>query len=254
MKVNINSILGKPTFLYEKFQNKIKIKNKKEIMDPKYWPENWVKIFYKAYPRLKEIKLGAPALPSSISLRSSLLNRQSTREFSQKPITRKKLSSLLYFSTGLNKVNNAKHITRFYPSAGSRFPIECYLVALNCNIPSGVYHYNVKCHSLEQLRILTSFEFDNYFSQDWIKNSSAIFLLSAIFNRNTIKYGNRGYRLTLIESGHIGQNISLVATALNMGYCPIGGFLDDNLNELLDLDGLDESIIYAFALGELITS
>jgi len=64
-----------------------------------------------------------------------------------------------------------------------------------------------------------------------------------------VKYKDRGYRYIFIEAGHLGQNISLVAKNLNLSTCAIGGFIDEELNNLLDIDSQKESVIYIFAVG-----
>ena len=74
-------------------------------------------------------------------------------------------------------------------------------------------------------------------------------LISAVFNRTVIKYRDRGYRLILIEAGHLGQNISVVSAALGIKSCALGGFIDDKCNEILDLEKEKESVIYIFACG-----
>ncbi len=64
-----------------------------------------------------------------------------------------------------------------------------------------------------------------------------------------IKYKERGYRYILFEAGHLGQNIYLVSKALGLKCCAIGGFDDDKFHELLDIDGDNEAVLYAFAMG-----
>jgi SagB-type dehydrogenase family enzyme len=57
------------------------------------------------------------------------------------------------------------------------------------------------------------------------------------------------YRLALVEAGHVAQNVCLVATGLGLGVCPLAGYVDDALNDLLGLDGVDETVVYALAVG-----
>lgn len=74
-------------------------------------------------------------------------------------------------------------------------------------------------------------------------------LLTAMFRRTIYKYGNRGYRFILTESGHLLQNIALLSTSYGMGTCDIGGYEDDEINEMLGIDGMTESVIGEVALG-----
>jgi SagB-type dehydrogenase family enzyme len=63
-----------------------------------------------------------------------------------------------------------------------------------------------------------------------------------------MKYSDRGYRFALIEAGHAAQNLSLIAEALKLKCCSIGGFLDDELADILELSG-DELALYGIALN-----
>ena len=49
--------------------------------------------------------------------------------------------------------------------------------------------------------------------------------------------------------GHLGPNVYLAATALGLGPCGIGAFVDDQLNRLLGVDGRDEATVYLLAIG-----
>jgi nitroreductase len=42
----------------------------------------------------------------------------------------------------------------------------------------------------------------------------------------------------------------LAATAQNLGTVAIGGFIDDELNRFLDIDGLNEAALYLLAFGK----
>ena len=63
------------------------------------------------------------------------------------------------------------------------------------------------------------------------------------------KYGKLGYRYILLEAGHIGQNMYLVSEALGLKCCALGGTRDENLEKLIDIDGVTEAVVYGFAVG-----
>jgi len=42
----------------------------------------------------------------------------------------------------------------------------------------------------------------------------------------------------------------LTATAMKLGVVSIGSFYNDALNQLLDIDGVDEAIVYLIAVGK----
>jgi SagB-type dehydrogenase family enzyme len=86
-------------------------------------------------------------------------------------------------------------------------------------------------------------------NQDWISKSNVIFLITSVFLRNQTKYGERGLRHIFLEGGHLAQNVYLIGASLNLKVCAIGGFVDDRINKILDIDGEDEGIIYVLAVG-----
>ena len=142
---------------------------------------------------------------------------------------------------------------RVSPSAGARYPLEIYPLIFSAkDLDCGIYHYNVKSHSLE---LLKKGDFKSQFfkcvGQDMILKCSMLIVISAIFNRTKDKYGERGYRYVLLDAGHLAQNAYLIATRLSLGCCTIGGFLDNEINKLLKIDGLTESSIYLIAIGTL---
>ena len=64
-----------------------------------------------------------------------------------------------------------------------------------------------------------------------------------------VKYGERGYRFALLECGHIAQNLLLAAEAEGLAAVPIGGFVDDMINDLMGLDGVSEAVVYVVLAG-----
>ncbi len=250
-KFDIDKLLNKPTTPIEKYHQKSKMYFfAADNLDPKKWPKDWKIIRYKGYGRLDEIKLPKPLTNIKSSFSSILVKRKSIREFVTKPMALSDLSTLLYYSAGINRTDRKNAIRRFYPSAGARFPLEAYIVAQNIkNLPKGLYHYYIKNYSLEQLLALKDRKILSSFNQSFIEKSAAILIITAVFNRNTAKYGDRGYRHILIEAGHLGQNVYLLSSALELGCCAIGGYIDDEINKLLDIDGINESVIYVLAIG-----
>lgn len=228
--------------------SKIGVKGDKSI---KIFKNSYValKIHYKTYPRFKKIRLGKTLRASELE---RLLKRRKTRRvFSNNPISLKGISHLLYYSCGISDRTNER---RMYPSAGARYPIETYVCVKNTpKMSPGLYHYNVKDNALEFLlkdRNLVSFK-KCLVKGAAPKKATVFIILSAMFNRNYAKYTERGYRYSLIESGHIGQNISIISEEFGFGCCAVGGFIDDKINEYLDVDPSKEAVVYVLCLGKL---
>lgn len=201
----------------------------------------------KTYPLAQKIRLPPPC-ELNTKLLQVLTDRSSASNFSASAPALEGLSTLLRWACGQNP-RQAR--MRTYPSAGRLYPVECYiLVDTIVACPPGIYHYQPRDHSLE---VLPSdlWSPGNLFMADprLLAGAAAFIVLSAVIARSWAKYGERGYRFALLEAGHIGQNLCLLATALSIGILALGGALEPNLETLLDLDGVNETIIYAFALG-----
>jgi SagB-type dehydrogenase family enzyme len=141
-----------------------------------------------------------------------------------------------------------------YPSAGARYPIETYICVKDTpELVPGLYHYNVKENALEfLLKDKNLVALKKCFVKDMLpKRTVMVIILSAMFNRNYTKYTERSYRYSLIECGHIGQNICLLSEKLGIDCCAIGGFIDDKINDYLDVEPSTEAVLYVFALGKI---
>lgn len=208
----------------------------------------------KAYPTSSKIKL-KKTKDSNIKLIDAIHKRRSQRNFLAKEVKLADLSSILIESAGINgkvSVNEKEVLVRAYPSGGALYPLELYVVANNVSgLEKGIYHYNVKDNSLEKLELFKKGDFSKKYeiSDQFINDAPVTILVSAMFHRTTYKYGNRGYRFILMEVGHMLQNISLLSVANGLGSCEVGGYEDDELNNLLKIDGITEAVVGEIALG-----
>jgi SagB-type dehydrogenase family enzyme len=86
--------------------------------------------------------------------------------------------------------------------------------------------------------------------QDFLAEAGVCLVISGLFQRARWKYRERTYRYVLIEVGHLGQNLYLMAQALGLGACTIGAFRDEAVNALLGLDGVEEAALYLVTIGQ----
>ena len=184
-------------------------------------------------------------------LRETLQYRRSCRQFGKSGLSVKDLSMLLWASQGITG-RAGNYSFRTAPSAGALYPVETYLSVQNVEtINAGFFHFQPAEFCLEKL----SAEFFGNkvakaaLGQSFLAKAGVVFIWSAILRRNFSKYGHRGMRYILMDAGHICQNLLLAAEALGLGACPVAAFYDDELNELLGLDGTEESVIYLAAVG-----
>lgn len=172
-------------------------------------------------------------------------------ELGGQALDNRELSLLLRYSVGITEENSFK---RASPSGGMRYPIETYILAKNSSrtLPAGLYHYGVKNHELHCLwaHDFSDSELRAFFIFPEAVRASAYLFLTAVFDRSFKKYGERSYRMALQESGHIAQNVCLIGDTLGLRTLPVGGTNDEAIESLLDVDGVNESVIYALAVGK----
>lgn len=217
------------------------------------WPKEWRTVSYKTYPRLPMVILSH--IEPADRFFQILRKRQTARNFeSVTSMSLEEASLFLKYSCGnIERAPDGKTRRRAQASGGARFPIEVYAWVLHGDerIKPGLYHYNVLEHALDILweKKFSDEEVRDCFVFDWIQEVNIVFFMTAVFQRTQMKYGERGYRYILIEAGHIGQNMYLVAEALGLKCCALGGTHDEKIERLLDIDGTTESLVYAVAVG-----
>jgi SagB-type dehydrogenase family enzyme len=192
---------------------------------------------------------------------SLLKNRRSCKTFSAETMEFQELSNLLAWSAGITKqvtvsngeVQGESLNFRSYPSGGGLYPCETYVIALNIEgLNEGIYHYNNHQHGLDPVD--TEFDIKQLercmLAETVINDIGCIVVVTSVFERTVTKYGDRGYRLSLLEAGHLMQNILLSATAQNLGSLSWGGFHDNALAKLLKSDVISEPPVHTALIGK----
>ena len=202
---------------------------------------------YKSYRLAKQTALAEPqTLP--VYLDDLILQRRSVRKFAARSVEVDDLATQL--GLGYRIVGER---FRPIPSGGALYPLEIYPIALNvADLADGFYHYNPHHHALELLSSAPPLPaLENIFLPDTLPADVAyLFAICGVLPRNRFKYGDLGYRLMLLEAGHLAQNIILVAEAQGLATLPICGFYDDRMHDYLAVDGVDEVCLYVIAIGK----
>ena len=181
---------------------------------------------YKQYPSAPKVRLPPPEHESEASLWEIIGRRRSVRDFKNKSITKSELSQLLWAAQG---ISDKEFGFRTAPSAGALYPVETYLVVNFVeDIDPGIYHYSVETHELD---LLMSGDFRIRIAHSALDQGIA-------------------YRYVYLDAGHIAQNVALAAVAMNLGSCQVGALYDDEANDLLGVDGTEESVIYMTVIGK----
>lgn len=201
---------------------------------------------HKSYPRMPRITLPTPQ-PLSIPLDTAITTRRSFNAAkSLGPMNQNELGTLL--GVALGKADRPPF--RHYPSGGTLFPVESYLIgSVVEGMAPGVFHYNPSLHALEHLwNVANGFSTEDITTTQSAPLGSMVLVFTAVWERSSAKYGDLAYLHASIESGHMAQNLLLVSTALGIDARPIAGFDDDLVRKLLDLDE-SEQPLYAILLA-----
>jgi len=206
---------------------------------------------YKQYPDTPRIPLPEPENHGGPPIWEILKSRRSRRNFAQKPISLDSLSQIIWACQGITRQLAGTGL-RTAPSAGALYPVETYLAVNHVSeLAQGIYHYPVHRHALERLK---EGDYRKQISkaaldQKMCGEAAAVFIWTGIFERSMWKYRQRAFRYIYLDAGHIAQNLALAAQALGLGSCQIAALYDEEVNQILGVDGQAESVLYMSALG-----
>lgn len=208
----------------------------------------------KSFYGKKVIPMPEPTQMSEYSIEEVIARRRSLRHYTGQPVDLQTISNILHYSYGITgRLKNTGLHLRAVPSGGGLYPVDIYM-AVNYvdGLNTGIYYYDPFVHRLTQVNDKdmshTSKEISGYSSM--LDQASVTFILSANFWRNQWKYHERGYRVILLDCGHVAQNIHLMCTAYNLASCCVMGFVDNEVDEMLELDGVLEHSMYLITAGQ----
>lgn len=192
-----------------------------------------------------------------MSLQEAIEKRRSLRKYSDTPLSQDELSFLLWSASWSRdfRSNERMEVTfRNVPSAGSRHPLETFVDLRRVSgFKPGLYYY----HPIKHCLVLVNDDpatqeaiLEGCFRQEMIQSSAVNFIFTAVPYRTGWRYGQRGYRYLYLDAGHVGQNLHLAAEAIGSGACMIGAYMDEAMNEVLNIDGIEEFVIYIAAVGK----
>lgn len=202
------------------------------------------------------VLLPLPRVISEMRVEEAILLRRSIRDFTDDPIRLDHLSMILWSAYGVTETTFG---LRAVPSAGGTYPLEIYvvvgekgvIVGNNTYIPPGVYKYKSFKHILTIVRTgdLRAELSTAALGQEWVREAPVSVVICAVYERTVTRYGVRGReRYVPMEVGHSGQNIYLMATALDYGAVVVGAFYDDQVKSIIRA-APDETPMYIVPIG-----
>lgn len=201
-------------------------------------------------PMNDKIKLPEPKYDSNTSVERALLERRSVRAYKKGALTLNEVSQLLWAAQG---ITDSRAMFRTSPSAGALYPLDVYLVIGAVEgVANGVYKYRPQQHKLVKVRNgdVRNELASAALGQSSVGEGAIVMVFSAVYERTTQKYGNRGIRYVHMEAGHAAQNVFLQAVSLDLGMVVVGAFRDDQVRKILNLSDYERPL-YIVPIGNL---
>jgi len=226
-------------------------------LEPAIWQEDWSiePRPFKSYTTADSIELPREFEPFTLPILDAIA-APGPRQSSATP-SRDILARICLLSNGILKTGG--HGTgrvieyRAAGGTGARYHVELYLVTGDLpGLDAGVYHYDAKDHTLRVLRRgdYRAALAEATAGEPSVANAPAVLISTSTFWRNAWRYKARAYRHVLWDTGTTVSNILAVAAASEVSTKVVMGFVEDEVNGLLGVDGERESTICLIPLGQ----
>jgi SagB-type dehydrogenase family enzyme len=193
-------------------------------------------------------------------------NRRSSRVFSGDSMELTDLATVLHAAAGITHEGVGRAIDRpaeyrFHyrgvPSSGGLYSVDCYCLALRVDgLPAGVYRYLPFTHEITRVGaepagrhdLVRPFWQEEAAGIDYGKLAAALLFVGNP-HKLTRKYGERGVRYMLIETGMLAYAANLAATALGWGTLDYQSYDDPAMEQCVELHDSQRYVLHSLLLG-----
>ena len=167
------------------------------------------------------------------------------------------LAELLFLSAGITRQRKHPGGEIYFRAAactGALYEVELYVVCGTlADLEAGVYHFSPAEFALRKLRAgdYRSVLRDATGAETALTHAPVTILCTCTYWRNAWKYQARTYRHFGWDNGTLLANLLAVATALGMPAKVVCGFVDAEVNRLLDIDAEREVAFSLVTLGHV---
>ena len=212
---------------------------------------------FKIYPKIEAIPLPRDVPQTGVAALSSVCVSSvcvSSAQAESVPDLQD-LARVLFFSVGITKERAFQGGTMYFRAAactGALYEIELYVVTGDLKgLDAGVYHFNPADVSL---RLLRKGDFRGNLAhatamQAAVAHAPAIVVCTGTYWRNAWKYQARTYRHFGWDNGTLLANLLAVSAASGLPAEIVLGFMDAEVNALLDLDTRREVSLCLVPIG-----
>jgi len=209
---------------------------------------------FKIYPEIESFPLSRDVSQTGVAALSAISEPVPMSPADSMP-TLQDLARLLYFSAGITKqraYGGGEIYFRAAACTGALYEIELYVVTGDLpGLDAGVYHFNPADVSLQLLR---KGNFRGNLAQATamepaVAHAPATIICTGTYWRNAWKYQARTYRHFGWDGGTLLANMLAVSTASGLPAEIVLGFVDIEVNRLLDLDTRREVSLCLVPIG-----
>jgi SagB-type dehydrogenase family enzyme len=205
-------------------------------------------------PRFDNLRATDPPLTAAIE------SRRSQRHHGRAAITAEQVGDLLYRTARVRRLAAGVpddpwgYTDRPYPSGGDAYELELYVSVDDCaGLARGVYHYDPLGHRLEAVHA------DRMAAEELLgaariaagasTTPPVLISIAARFRRLSWRYEGLAYRLLLLNTGTLLQNLYLVCAAMRLAPCAIGTVSIETAARALGTDWRVEPCVAQFMVG-----
>ena len=209
---------------------------------------------FKIYPKIEPVPLPRDVPQTGVAALSAISEAVPSSRANSVPGVQD-LARLLYFSAGITRQRSYAGGEIYFRAAactGALYEIELYVVCGDLpGLDAGVYHFNPADVSLRPLR---KADFRGNLAQATamqpaITHAPATIICTGTYWRNAWKYQARTYRHFGWDNGTLLANLLAVSAASGLPTEIVLGFVDTEVNRLLDVDTRREVALCLVPIG-----
>ena len=211
-------------------------------------------LLFKIYPTLEVLRLPKDFKQTGVAALSAIATSITTTKSERIP-SLDELSQLLFFSAGVTKSRKYPGGEIFFRAAactGALYEVELYVVCQDLpGLAAGVYHFGAAEFGLRQLRAgdYRQVVVNATAAEPSVASAPVLIISTGTYWRNAWKYRSRTYRHFGWDGGTITANMLAISAGLGFPAKLVMGFVDAELNSLLDVNPQKEVVLSLMALG-----
>lgn len=212
---------------------------------------------FKIYSTLEPLPLPRDTPQTGVAALSAISETAVVSEDEAAVPDLRSLAQILYFSAGITKKKaypGGEILFRAASCTGALYEVELYLVSGDLpDLEAGVYHFGMADFALRRLR---SGDYRDALvratgGERSISHAPVTIICTGTYWRNAWKYQARTYRHFGWDNGTLLANMLAMCSALRLPARVVCGFVDEQVNQLLDVDTKREVAFSLVPIGNV---